>query len=251
MIPNRTPQPAAQAIEENSGRSLQQWVSPHQSTPRAESMPYMVRCRPNSTLAKRLTHQIIDPPFPRAQSSSTLRHAGPHCQRAQSSPLMMRGGMLDCSPPYENGPPSVQNTPIYSQNDDYHNGPLTLQNRLLPIPNYSLPFNNSWLSSYQNGKPTSIPHYELGVRVVGEVPILSAQPRPNRPSSGNNPNFLPSLNSRRTRSPSTRPPPTPSLLYRKPIALSEPVPQVPPWSARHSMEEKSSYLFSPPIGIMS
>lgn len=99
MIPNRTSQLAAQATEEYLGQSLQQRVSAHQSTPRAESMPYMMHRRPNSTLAKRLTHQIIDPPFRRAQSSSPLRHAGPHCQRAQSPPLTMRGGMLDARLP--------------------------------------------------------------------------------------------------------------------------------------------------------
>lgn len=208
-----------------------------------------------------------------------FQHGQPYSQNVyfqNGQPYYQNGYYQNGQPYSQNG--YVQNGQPYSQNGCFQNGQPPFQNHPLPITNYSLPFNNSQLPSHQNGGLASIPHSEPGSGVAGQPSIPSAQPAPTGPSTGNNPSFQPILNSQLAVPQAPRPPPTPHLPYRVPIVPSSAVPQVPPLLAWHYMEveeevevgeeveeeveeevgeeaeeeeeEESSYLFSPPVGIM-
>ncbi|OBT58538.1 hypothetical protein VE04_02153 [Pseudogymnoascus sp. 24MN13] len=68
------------------------------------------------------TLQNADPTLPRAQSLSPFQNARLYRQRAQSSPLSMRGGALwtAASTPYQNGQTPVQNTPLPFQHGQFY-----------------------------------------------------------------------------------------------------------------------------------
>ena len=207
------------------------------------------------------TLQNADPTLPRAQSLSPFQNARLYRQRAQSSPLSMRGGALwtAASTPYQNGQTPVQNTPLPFQHGQfyYQNGyskdaqPCSQNDYVQNAQNYSQngyvqncyaqPYDHNRLALFQN-YPSHFPNYSLPFSHSSGVTARQAS---RSPSSGGY-----SSSSGGHSSPSRRsysPPPAPRRPYRERIAPSSPVPVVPPVLGWLSKQEQ---LFGPPIGIM-
>lgn len=189
--------------------------------------------------------------LPRYQNVPSIQVTPPQFQNGHQYglPYIQNSCFRNGWPYYQNG--YFKNGSPYSQNGYFQNGQPFYQDDPFPIPNYPRPFDYGRLPSHQNGDPASIPHFEPRSRVADQPPTPSGQPAPTGPSAGNNPSFRPILNLQLAGPQAPQAPPAPRLSYRVPIALSTPVPHVPPFFSGHFIEdEKPSYLFSAPVGIM-